>query len=189
MGRQAEIAALAEWFFLKHTPALEPRNPRWHGTLAQFYAVRAESATGERRTTYIRKAMDKFNAEALIGPDSAAWLKARRSNSRIRPFRVNLILGGVALRRGDLKRAGECLPTAAQVGDTQSAGLCWRSDSATWCSKFPAVREILVLRPRPGWCAGPNRSRRAKFLSSAHLAASERKIHSLSRNRSASCLE
>jgi tetratricopeptide (TPR) repeat protein len=146
-GRQAEIAALAEEL-LKHTQSLQPRNPRWHGTLAQFYARQAESATGERRTAYIRKAMDEFTAEAVIGPAAAsasppsryariavdageldkAQASAERCLAQSATLQIkdqaihecNLILGRVALRRGDLKRAGEYLLTAAQVGGTGS---------------------------------------------------------------------
>jgi hypothetical protein len=141
-GRQAEIAALAEEL-LKRAQSLDPRNPRWHGVLAQFYAQQAEYATGERRTTYVRKAMAEFNAGAAIDPAAAtafppsryariaveageldkAQASAERCLAQIATLQFrdaaihdcNLILGRVALRRGDLKRAGEYLLAAAQV--------------------------------------------------------------------------
>jgi tetratricopeptide (TPR) repeat protein len=142
MGRQAEIAALAEEL-LKHGQSLDPRNPRWHGMLAQFYAQQADYATSERKTTYVRKAMEEFNAEAAIDPAALSAFppsryariaveageldKARASAERCLAqiatvqfkdaaiHECNLILGRVALRRGDPKRAGEYLLAAAQV--------------------------------------------------------------------------
>jgi hypothetical protein len=140
-GRQAETAALAEEL-LERGQSLEPRNPKWHGMEAQFYAHQAEQATGERRTTYVRKAMDEFTAQAAIDPTAVSAFppsyariaveageldKAQTSADRCLaqiaaiPFKdaaiheCNLILGRVALRRGELKRADEYLLAAAHV--------------------------------------------------------------------------
>jgi tetratricopeptide (TPR) repeat protein len=142
MGRQAEIAALAEEL-LKRAQSLDPRNPKWHGMLAQFYAQQAEYALNERKTTYVRKAMEEFNAAAAIDPAAVSAFppskyariaveageldKARASAERCLAqiatvqfkdaaiHECNLILGRVALRRGELKVAGEYLLAAAQV--------------------------------------------------------------------------
>ena len=141
-GRQAEIAALAEEL-LRRAQSLDPRNPRWHASLGQFYAHQAEYATGERHTTNVRKSMEEFNAAAAIDPTAASALppsryariaveageldKAQASAEHCLaqigtlPTKdtaihdCNLILGRVALRRGELKRAGEYLLAAAQV--------------------------------------------------------------------------
>ena len=76
-GRQAEIAALAEEL-LRRAQSLDPHNPRWHASLGQFYAHRAESATGERRTTNVRKLMEEFNAAAAIDPAAVSALPPSR---------------------------------------------------------------------------------------------------------------
>ncbi len=141
-GRKAEVAGLAEEL-LKRAQALDSRNPRWHGMLAQFYAHQAEFATGEQRSTYVGRAMAEFNAEAAVDPTAVSALppstyariaveageldKAQASAERCLAqvatlefkdagiHECNLILGRVALRRGDLKRAGEYLLAAANV--------------------------------------------------------------------------
>ncbi len=64
--------------------------------------------------------LDKAQASAERCLAETATLK---SDKDINIHRCNLILGGVALRRGDLKRAGEYLLIAARIGGTgPSAG-------------------------------------------------------------------
>jgi tetratricopeptide (TPR) repeat protein len=148
-GRQAEIAALAEEL-LKRAQSLDPHNARWHGALAQFYAQQSEHAPGDLQATYVRKAMEEFTAEAAIDPEAAtafppsryariavaageldkAQSSAERCLAQVGKLQFkdaavhecNLILGRVALRRGDLKRAGEYLLAAAQVEGKGSLG-------------------------------------------------------------------
>jgi hypothetical protein len=142
--RQVEIASLVE-DLLKRGQSLDPRNPMWHGTLAQFYALQAEHTTGEQQTVYVRKATQAFNAQVAIDPAAASAFppsryariavaageldKARAAAERCLAssaglplvdkdsaiHECNLILGRVALRRGEMKRAGEYLLAAAHV--------------------------------------------------------------------------
>ncbi|MGA7412812.1 MAG: hypothetical protein WBW33_20210 [Bryobacteraceae bacterium] len=143
-ARQAEIAPLAEEL-LKRALSLGPT--KWHDPLAQFYVEQADYATGEVRRSYLHMAMQEFDAAAATDPEAVSALSPSRypqiaieageldkaqasaerclaeiptlkSDKDINIHRCNLILGGVALRRGDLKRAGEYLLTAARVGGT-----------------------------------------------------------------------
>ncbi len=139
--RRGEMDAFAEEL-LKRMLTAEPQNPKWHTGLAQFYAHQAESATSQH-AALMRKAMKEFDAAAALDPAIASALppsryariavetgeldKAQLSAERclaksVSPgFRdtaiheCNLILGRVALRRGDLKRAGDYLLAASKV--------------------------------------------------------------------------
>jgi hypothetical protein len=139
-GRTVETASLAE-ALLQRAVSLEPQNAEWHGALASFYARRAQFSTGDLRATLVRKAMAEFNAQAAI---DAGAMSSDTSYARIAieageldkaksvaehcltevsraQFKdgaiheCNLLLGRIALRRGDFKNAGEYLLSAAQV--------------------------------------------------------------------------
>ena len=141
-GHKAEIGALAEQL-LRRGQSLDTQNPKWHRLLAQFYAHQAERATGDRRTAYLRQSMAEFDAVAAADPQTATacppWRYARIavaagqldkaeaaahlclaqiSKASFQDDGIhesNLILGRVALRRGDLKSAGVYLLAATRV--------------------------------------------------------------------------
>ena len=138
-NRREETAALAETLF-QRAISLEPQKAQWHGALAGHYTRQYQPATGETRATLIRKAMAEYDRQAAMDPatvedqsyartaiDGGDLDKATTAAKHclaeaptqtlkyVAVHQCNLILGRVALRRGDLKGAGEYLLAAAQI--------------------------------------------------------------------------
>ena len=139
-GRRDEIFSLTEQF-IERAETLEPRNAAWHAMLGHLYTQRVEIANGAQRAGYARKAFNEFErARALDSssvPDGAEYGNMAVEAGELAQAQAygeyclaqvpklqdkddsvhacNVILGRVALRRGDLKRADAYLLAASQV--------------------------------------------------------------------------
>lgn len=123
----------AEELFLKGEK-LEPKNPKWPKELAHAYSLRYNYATGEEKRELAAKALAKlhrsyeltksdekhfllpdlaqtaFDAGDMAASESYAKATLREADA----FDGHIILGRIALAKGDHKKAGECLLDAGR---------------------------------------------------------------------------
>jgi tetratricopeptide (TPR) repeat protein len=133
-GHAEAVRALAEPLFLK-AQELQPRDPKWHYGLAGVYKYEAGGA--EKQFAEFARAQ-QLQPQPLSGPLALDYMTAAVETGHLDAaaqaaqvcldegsdrHHCNIVLGRVALRRGDLDRAAQYLIAAAQPpgGPTMSS--------------------------------------------------------------------